>query len=136
MLPEVKAALLNYIENVRPDSKEYPNVFMKLTPPFAPLDYSAIDTMMFVQFGRTDVDIAERRRGGRALRSSVASNMINDGFSTEIVRKVLGHGTKYALRHYARIDVENMRLCPLSVPEPAGVFARLLFPKGGKPVHV
>jgi len=67
---------------------------------------------------------------------SRCNNMINDGISTEIVRKVLGHGTKYALRHYARIDVESMRLCPLPTPEPTGEFARLLFPKGVKSAHV
>jgi hypothetical protein len=56
--------------------------------------------------------------------------MINDGISTEIVRKVLGHGTKHALRHYARIDIESMRLCPLPVPKPTGAFAQTLYAKG------
>ena len=136
LLPEVKSALQNYIENVRPDCKEYPNVFMKLLPPYIPAKYNAVSTMVFSQFQRTEIDSAERKRGSRALRSSIASNMINDGISTEIVRKVLGHGTKHALRHYARIDVESMRLCPLPVPEPTGAFARLLFPKGVKSAHV
>jgi site-specific recombinase XerD len=135
LLPEVKAALQHYIENVRPNFKEYPNVFMKLLPPYVPLDYSAVDEMMFCQFGRTEIDHADRKCGSRALRSSVASNMINDGVSTEIVRKVLGHGTKHALRHYARIDIESMRLCPLPVPEPTGTFAEILSVKGVFP-HV
>jgi integrase len=136
LLPEVKAALLNYTKNIRIDFGDYPNIFMKLAPPYAPLDFGAINTMVQSQFKRTDVDSTERKRGSRALRSSVASNMINDGISTEIVRKVLGHGTKHALRHYARIDVESMRLCPLPTPEPTGEFARLLFPKGVKSAHV
>jgi integrase len=136
LLPEVKSALQNYIENVRPDYEEYQNVFMKLLPPYMPANYNAVSTMVFSQFQRTEIDSAERKRGSRALRSSIASNMINDGISTEIVRKVLGHGTKHALRHYARIDVESMRLCPLPVPEPTGAFARLLFPKGVKSAHV
>ena len=130
LLPEVKTALLNYIENIRIDWGEYRNIFMKLAPPYAPLDFGAINTMVQTQFKRTDVDSAERKRGSRALRSSVASNMINDGISTEIVRKVLGHGTKHALRHYARIDIESMRLCPLPVPKPAGAFAKALYAKG------
>lgn len=73
--------------------------------------------------------------GSRALRSSVASNMINDGISTEVVRRVLGHGTKRALKHYARIDIESMRLCPLPVPEPTGAFAGILSGKGAQ-LHV
>jgi hypothetical protein len=57
--------------------------------------------------------------------------MIND-VSTEIVRRVLGHGTKHAIKYYARIDIESMRLCPLSVPEPSGEFAKLLSWKNGE----
>jgi len=130
LLPEVKAALQNYVKNVRPDFKEYPNVFMKLAPPYAPIDNYAIHTMTWTQFRFVTFDIAGRKRGNRVFRSSIASNMINDGVSNEIVRKVLGHGTKHALKHYARIDVENMRLCPLSVPEPTGIFAEILSGKG------
>jgi integrase len=133
LLPEVKTALQNYIDNIRPNFKEYPNIFMKLASPYAPLGFGAINVMVKTQFQRTEIDSAERKSGSRALRSSVASNMINDGISTEIVRKVLGHGTKHALRHYARIDVESMRLCPLPVPKPTGTFARLLFPEGVTP---
>lgn len=135
LFPDVKASLQRYIANVRPNVEECPNVFMKLTPPYSSIDYTVIDTMMFNQFLRTDIDIAGRKRGGRALRSSVASNMINDGISTEVVRKVLGHGTKHALKHYARIDIESMRLCPLPVPEPTGVFAGILSGKGAQ-LHV
>lgn len=57
--------------------------------------------------------------------------MINDNISTEIVRRVLGHGTKHAIKHYARIDIESMRLCPLAVPEPGGLFAEMLLWKDG-----
>ena len=58
--------------------------------------------------------------------------MVNDGVSTEVVRKVLGHGTKHAIRHYARLDIQNMRLCPLVTPEPTGIFAEMLLWKGGE----
>ena len=67
-----------------------------------------------------------KKHGSRAFRSSIASNMVNDRISTEVVRKVLGHGTKHAIRHYARMDVENMRLCPLPAPKPSGIFSELL----------
>lgn len=81
---------------------------------------------------KSDVDIAGKRHGSRAFRSSIASNMVNDRVSTEVVRKVLGHGTKHAIRHYARLDIENMRLCPLAAPEPTGIFAEVLLWKGGE----
>ena len=90
-----------------------------------------INTMVWETFRRSGIAIAERRHGSRAFRSSIASNMINDDVSTEVVRRVLGHGTKHAIKHYAKIDVESMRLCPLPVPPPSGIFAELLSWKGG-----
>ena len=51
--------------------------------------------------------------------------------STEIVRRVLGHGTKHAIKHYARIDIKSMQLCPLAVPEPGGLFAEMLLWEDG-----
>lgn len=83
-------------------------------------------------FKKAEVSLSDRRHGSRAFRSSIASNMINDNISTEIVRKVLGHGTQYALKYYARIDIESMRLCPLPVPVPSGAFAELLLWKAGE----
>lgn len=126
LLPEIKSALQRYISSVRPNTVTFSSIFVTLAPPYAPMDYRAINTMAGNQFGRASIDIAGRRHGSRVFRSSVASNMINDGASTEIVRRVLGHGTKYALKHYARIDIESMRLCPLPVPEPTGMFANIL----------
>lgn len=132
LFSETKSALQRYIDDVRPNTVSCSNIFITLAPPYAPTDNYAISTMIWTQFGRASIDIAGRKHGGRALRSSVASNMINDGVSTEVVRRVLGHGTKYALKHYARIDIESMRLCPLPVPEPTGIFANILSGKGAR----
>jgi site-specific recombinase XerD len=131
LLPIVKTSLKNYIDKVRPSLDDYPNVFITLNPPYVPADQSAINVMVRNQFQCAGVDTTGRRYGSRALRSSLASNMINDGISTEIVRRTLGHGTKHALKHYARIDVESMRLCHLPVPQPSGNFAAILSGKGG-----
>ncbi len=133
LFPEVKIALKNYMENGRPSVKEYTNIFISLVAPYAPIGGSAINRMIRTQFQCAKINIAGRKQGSRACRSSIASNMINDGVSTEVIRRVLGHGTKYALKHYARINIENMRLCPLPVPEPMGHFAEILSGKGGVP---
>lgn len=95
-------------------------------PPYTPIDYRIINTMVNNQSKHVGIEIAGRRHDSRVFRSSVASNMINDGASTEVVRKLLGHSTKYALSHYARIDIESMRLCALPVPEPSGIFMNIL----------
>lgn len=130
LLPEIKAALLDYINNVRPQNSEYKEIFLTLMIPFKPVDYRIINTMVGERIKESTVDINGRKHGSRVFRSSLASNMVNDKLPTEVVRKVLGHGTKYALKHYVKIDIESMKLCALPVPEPTGHFAELLKMKG------
>lgn len=131
LFPEVKTALLDYICNIRPQSLSFKEVFITLTIPHKPLDGYAINTAIWTLFRKSGVDISGRRHGGRALRSSITSNLIREGVSIEIVHKVLGHGTKHAVKSYARIDIESMRLCPLPVLPPTGSFAALLSGKEG-----
>lgn len=132
LFPEVKSALQDYISNARPEIEGCNNVFLTAMIPYIPLDSFAINTMVGETFKRADLALLDRRHGSRAFRSSIASNMINDSISTEIIRKVLGHGTQYALKYYAKIDIESMRLCPLPVPAPSGIFAELLSWKVGE----
>jgi site-specific recombinase XerD len=126
LLPEIKTVLLNYINNVRPQNTRHKEIFLTLMIPFKPVDYRIINTMVGERIKESTVDINGRKHGSRIFRSSLASNMVNDKLSTEVVRKVLGHGTKYALKHYVKIDIESMKLCALPVPEPTGHFAELL----------
>lgn len=126
LLPEIKTALLNYINNVRPQNSEYKEIFLTLMIPFKPVDYRIINTMVGERIKKSTVDINGRKHGSRVFRSSLASNMVTDKLPTEVVRKVLGHGTKYALKHYVKIDIESMKLCALPVPELTGHLAELL----------
>lgn len=130
LFSEVKAALLDYIQNVRPEVGGCSRIFITLMIPYKPMDCLAINTMVWTVFEKSEVTLAERRHGSRAFRSSIASNMINDDMPTEIVRRVLGHGTKHAIKHYTRIDIGRMRLCALPVLTPSGMFAELLSWKG------
>ena len=132
MPPEVKSALQDYISNARPALEGCNSVFLTAMIPHVPLGTLAINTMVGEVFNRAGIDLEDRRHGSRAFRSSLASNMICDSVSTEIVRKVLGHGTQYALKFYAKIDIESMRLCSLPVPAPSGTFAKLLSWKEGE----
>ena len=131
LFPEVREALLEYIHKVRPEGIESRQIFIKLVIPYKPLDGLAINTAIWTLMKKSGVDISNRRHGGRVFRSSITSNLIKEGVSTEIVRKVLGHGTRHAIKSYARIDIESLRLCPIPVPEPSGNFASLLCWKVG-----
>ncbi len=126
LFPEVKTALQKYIMIARPEVPNCQNVFITVSIPHKPLDSGAINTTIGMLVEKSGVNVSEKRHGSRAFRSSIASNMVNDKVPTEVVRKVLGHGTKHAIRHYTRVDIENMRLCPISAPKPSGIFAEIL----------
>ncbi len=114
----------------RPRDTKFKNIFLTANPPYVPADYQVINEMIHQQYARAGINVSERKHGSRALRSSIASNMVNDGMPTEVIRSVLGHSTKHALKYYARIDVRSMRICPLPVPAPTGGFADFLSGKG------
>lgn len=131
MLPDVKDALYDYINNARPTNCSSDNIFITCQIPYKPVKFGAINALIGSVFKKSGININEKRHGSRSLRSSAASNMINDNVPTEVVRRVLGHDTQYALRYYARIDIESMRICPLPSPEPSGLFAESLAWKDG-----
>lgn len=132
LFPEVKTALSEYIQHVRREVPGCSNIFITTGIPYKPLDSYAINTTINDLIKKSGIDTTGKRHGSRAFRSSMASSMVNDDVPTEVVRRILGHGTKHAIRHYARIDIEGMRICPLPMPEPTGSFAELLFLKGGE----
>lgn len=125
MLPEVKEALQEYLNSARPNIDSQ-RLFVTLGIPYKPIDYRTVNTMVNTVFSNSGVTINGKKHGSRSFRSSVASNMINDHVSTEVVRRVLGHETQYALKHYAKLDIEQLRLCSLPVPKPQGDFCKLL----------
>lgn len=126
LFPEVKKALQNYITSVRPTNSPYSNIFLANSIPHKPLSCDALNTALEAIIAQSSSFRVGKRHGSRAFRSSITSNMINDNVPTAVVRKVLGHGTKHAIRYYSKIDIESMRLCPLYAPQPSGVFSKAL----------
>lgn len=125
MLPVIRDALLDYINHARGD---YPSqhVFLSMQPP-----YSHVSTGTFSCDVRNAILAAGIDRNGRGVcarvfRSSLASSMVNDGVPYEVARQTLGHRDKNAIRHYAKLDIEQLRLYALEPPAATGHFAEFL----------
>jgi hypothetical protein len=56
--------------------------------------------------------------------------MVNTGMPYDVVRKTLGHADPESVKHYAALDIENLRKCAIEVPEAGGIFAKYLTGKG------
>jgi len=124
MVPELKAALLDYIHNGRPDVDGA--IFRISYPPYSQMTKTGVDACFRRALRKSKIDIGNRGCGPRAFRSSLSSSMVNDGIPYEAVRKVLGHIDPNAISHYARLDVERLRLYALPVPKATGAFADFL----------
>jgi len=124
MVPELKTALLDYIQNGRPDVDGV--VFRVSYPPYSILTKNGIDACFRRAVFKAKIERGNRGDGPRAFRSSLASSMVNDGVPYEVVRKTLGHIDANAISHYARLDIERLRFYALPVPKATGAFADFL----------
>lgn len=125
MLPEIKAALLDYIINERPDS-DCPYVFLRLPLPYSNISVQAIWKFTSRALKAAGINTSGKKRGSHAFRSSLASSMVNDNIPYEAVRMVLGHNEPNAIKSYARLDTERLKLYALEVPIASGDFAKFL----------
>ena len=129
MIPEIKTALLDYLSTERPLSSS-DHVFLKSFAPYTEISYSVVSFVVKKNMIRSGVNISGKKHGPHSLRSSLASSMVNGGVPYETVRKVLGHDSPNAIRHYARLDIRMLRNCTLKCPVPSGSFDEFL--KGGR----
>jgi len=124
MVPELKNALLDYINNARPDVDGV--VFRVSYPPYDEMTKNGVVACYRRALKNAGIKWGERGFGPRAFRSSLASSMVNDNVPYDAVRKTLGHIDINAIKHYARLDIEQLRLYALPVPEATGAFADFL----------
>lgn len=124
LIDEVSSAIVDYL-TVRPSSvaKE---IFLSVCAPYNPVSTGTIRNSLKKYMTDAGIDVGNRKKGPHALRSSLASSMVNDDISYETVRKVLGHSSNNAIKHYARIDVEKLRQYCLEPPKVSGNFKAFL----------
>lgn len=124
LINEVSDAIDDYL-TVRPPSM-VEEVFINVCAPYKPITTGTIRNALKKYVLSADIEIGNRKKGPHALRSSLASSMVNDDISYDTVRKVLGHSSNRAIKHYARIDVEKLRQYSLDPPKVSGRFKAFL----------
>ena len=114
--------------SVRPKS-EYKELFLSLRAPFGNVTTSAFRFSLQNAFIKAGINTENKKKGPHVLRSSLASAMINKGVSYKTVRNILGHRDPKVMKHYAKVDIENLREYALPAPKATGKF--LMFLNGG-----
>ena len=125
LIQDVKLAIEEYL-SVRP-SVQSDLIFINVCAPYNPVTTSTLRTALKKYIRLAGIDPGKRKTGPHALRASLASSMVNDDITYETVRKILGHSSNNAIKHYARIDVENLRRYSLMPPVPSGKFRIFLY---------
>ncbi len=125
MLPDVRKALNDYINNVRPRVASK-TVFLRHKAPYQGITTSVLRFATSKYFGLASIDMSGKKHGPHTFRSSLASSMVNDNVPYEAVRTILGHSDPDAIKHYAKLNIEKLRECAIEVPEPAGSFKTFL----------
>ena len=125
LLPKVKLALQDYINNERPAVDSH-YIFLVKEPPYNHISYQVVGNIVAQGLKEAKIDTGSRHRGAHAFRSSLASSMVNDNIPYEVVRKTLGHVDPNAIKSYARLDIEQLRVYSLAAPEATSDFAEFL----------
>jgi len=125
MLPVIRDALQDYINNERGDHPgQY--IFLSMQPPYSHVSPAVLSGSVRRAILAAGIERNGRGVCARVLRSSLASSMVNDGVPYEVTRRTLGHRDKDAIRHYAKLDVEQLKLYALEPPAASGLFAEIL----------
>ena len=117
-----------YIDN---NIDEYDYVFYPLKGPKRRITTALVRHALNSYIKKAGISVAGRKHGPHAFRASLASSMVNDDVSYEVVRKILGHTDPNVIMRYARTDIEKLRECAIIPPKPTGLFNDLLIGRRG-----
>lgn len=124
LVEDVKQAILDYLAS-RPATDEK-QIFITAVVPYKPVSTGSMRYAMRKYIAAAGVKAGRRKLGPHSLRSSLASSMVNDDIPYETVRRILGHSSGNAIKHYAKIDLERLRPYCLTPPQPTGSFREFL----------
>ena len=125
MPTDVSGALIAFSNSKKSELKdEY--VFHIMVAPYGHLTTNVIRHVVNNCFAAAGIDTTGKKHGPHAFRSSLASSMVSDDASYETVRRILGHSDPDMITHYARTDIEKLRLCSIDPPPPSGRFGDYL----------
>jgi site-specific recombinase XerD len=126
LLPEVLSALDDYIGNERSESDSDQIFLCNSTLHRHPIQPHTIYIIVSRIIDSAGVDTAGRRRGAHALRSSLATALLGEGYSHREVQEALGQKSREAVKFYAKTEIEKLRDYALPVPMPCGIFLKSL----------
>lgn len=113
---ELGMAIISYLQDGRPQSSS-DFIFLSHNAPFQPLgEHNNFNPEFHKYLRRAGITIPTKRHTGvHTIRHSFATNMLRKGTPVQDVSQILGHSNISVTETYLRVDIEQMRLCSLSL---------------------
>jgi len=118
-------AILDYLENERPDSSD-DHLFLGGLYPHYPFEAGAVWHQSAKIYEKADVRQEDGdRRGTHLFRHNVATSFLGSGIARPVISNTLGHVDPNSLDVYLHSDIVHLKECALSIegfPVNEGVF--------------
>ncbi len=114
LIPEIGWALIDYIQNSRPqtDTKE---LFVRLRVPHTPMQN--FNSIVIKYLRRAGIAIeAHKHHGLHSLRHSLATRLLEESTPLHVIQEVLGHLNTESTSAYMGVDIAQLKQCALEVP--------------------
>jgi len=97
-----------------------PEIFVRQVAPHVPMKY--YDTMLVKYLQKAGIAYERMQHHGmHALRHSLATTLLEQQTSIEVIQEVLGHTDPATTRHYLSVDLQQLRACAMEVPHAAKI---------------
>lgn len=104
--PVVGEALLDYVQNGRPQTTER-HVFFRVLAPCAPLTWNAVSSRASHYLHKAG--IAVPRPGSHTLRHTCVQRLVDADFALKTIGDYVGHRSPASTEIYTKVDVETLR---------------------------
>jgi integrase len=115
LLPPVGDALLDYLQNGRPQT-EVREVFLRVRAPHGPFPSgSSLHTIIQRRLTQADIQV-KGRHGAHAFRFARAGSLLNAAVPLKSIGDLLGHRSAESTHIYLRLDTEDLRAISIDLP--------------------
>jgi integrase len=117
LLNDIGEAIIDYIRFARPVS-ESKVLFLKLNAPYDVMLRSAIHHSVHTRLKEAGICIPPgKKHGPHSLRHSLASALLEANVPMPVISEALGHTDTESTSVYLKIDIAQLKLCALEVPD-------------------
>jgi site-specific recombinase XerD len=112
---EIGEAIIAYIRNGRPEGAESRYMLLRHEKPNVRIRPALVHTIVCGALNRAGIARDGRRRGGHALRASLATRMLKNDIPLPVISEALSHTNSDSTKLYMKVDIDKLRSCALDV---------------------